>query len=295
MLRKCRGRQGEREMKEFQNSGRSAENQNIMLHRMGGSATSRVTPELIRKTLQECLDQRGGEFTLTAGRPVEHFGRYFGELECTVYDYNGYEDYDDYEEDMEEPEEDLDGELEIELLLTAAPERPGDPPQEGMIWYHADEAKAEEILQAWARGEVPNLQGWEAVRLNRQHVPEKNQARETYPPHLALMTVAGVFQSHNTFTLEDVEVAAEGITDGTYQSVDLTLRGGYLWMRIQTGDKMDGRCHVSVTRADPDKLRFFKTRCTHRQAAEWLMEFAQGKFSPNWKEWKDYTRKAEKK
>lgn len=108
------------------------------------------------------------------------------------------------------------------------------------------------------------------------------------------MTPLGVFQSHDRFTIEDVEVAARGLQDGSYQSVDLTLPGGYLWMRIQGGDKTDGRCRIFVTRADPDQLRYFRNLCTHRQAAAWLMEFAQGKFRPDWKQWKDYTRQAQK-
>lgn len=65
-------------------------------------------------------------------------------------------------------------------------------------------------------------------------------------------------------------------------------------MGIYGGDKTDGRCRVSVTRADPDKLRYFRNLCTHRQAAAWLREFARGTFRPDWKEWKDYTRQAEK-
>ena len=89
-------------------------------------------------------------------------------------------------------------------------------------------------------------------------------------------------------------MAARGLQDGSYQTVDLTLPGGYLWMRVQGGDKSDGRCRIFVTRADPDRLRCFRNLCTHRQAAGWLMEFARGTFRPDWKEWKDYTSTAQK-
>ena len=292
MLREFRVKQGEREMQKFQSQGRSGENQNIILRGIDGSVTSRVTPELVRKALRDCLEEGDGDFSLTAGRPVESFGRYFGSLECTVYDYDydGYDGCGDEEDDGGDPEDSL----EIELLLVQAPARPGEPPQEGLVRL-ADEQKAEEILLAWAKGEIPNLQGWEPVRLNRRPVQEKAKVRDAHPPVLELTTAAGVFQHHNTFTLEDVQVAAEGITDGTYRTVELTLRGGYLWMQVQAGDKTDGRCQVSVTRADGDKPRFFKRRCTHRQAAAWLTEFANGRFSPDWKEWKDYTRQAEKR
>lgn len=112
--------------------------------------------------------------------------------------------------------------------------------------------------------------------------------------HLGLMSAAGVFQSHDTFTLEDVQAAGDGLIEGSYQSVDLTMPNGYLWMRIQTGDKTDGRCNVFTTRAGGDKLRYFKCRCTHRQAAAWLVEFARGTFHPEGGEWKEYTQEVEK-
>ena len=79
---------------------------------------------------------------------------------------------------------------------------------------------------------------------------EQVKKREVPPPHLALKSPSGVFQSHDRFTAEDVEVAAEGLIDGSYQMVELVLTGGYLLMRINGGNKMDGRCTVSVTRPD---------------------------------------------
>ena len=108
------------------------------------------------------------------------------------------------------------------------------------------------------------------------------------------MSPSGVFQSHERFYTEDVEVAAEGLVDGSYQMVELVLPGGYLLMRINGGNKMDGRCTVTVTKPDGAKLRFFKNQCTHRQAAAWLLEFAQGSFVPDWNEWKDCTRQTER-
>ena len=122
----------------------------------------------------------------------------------------------------------------------------------------------------------------------------QNQSRQVPPSRLTLVSTEGVSQGHNAFTMEDVQVAADGLNRGRYQMVDLVLTGGYLWMRVETGDKMDGRCKVSVTRPDPDKLRFFTTRCSHKQAAAWLLEFAEGRFRPEGKDWKDYTRKVEK-
>lgn len=118
--------------------------------------------------------------------------------------------------------------------------------------------------------------------------------REPPQPYLTLVSDQGVRQNHHAFTWEDVQLAAEGVTDGSYQTVSLLLPGGFQWMHIQAGDAADGRYTVCVSRPDPDKLRFFTTRCSHRQAAAWLLEFAQGQFRPEGRDWKDYTRQVEK-
>lgn len=118
--------------------------------------------------------------------------------------------------------------------------------------------------------------------------------RQPPQPYLTLVSREGVRQNHHAFTLEDIQLAAEGVTDGSYQTVSLLLPGGFQWMHIQAGDAADGRYTVCVSRPDPDKLRFFTTRCSHRQAAAWLLEFAQGQFRPEGRDWKDYTRQVEK-
>lgn len=96
------------------------------------------------------------------------------------------------------------------------------------------------------------------------------------------------------FTSEDLQIAAEGLVDGSYQSVTVLLPGGFRWFHAEAGDQLDGRYLVRASRPDPDKLRFFSTRCSHRQAAAFLLEFAQGALRPDKPDWKDYTREVEK-
>ena len=91
------------------------------------------------------------------------------------------------------------------------------------------------------------------------------------------------------YTVRD-SVAAEGLVDGAYQTVELTHPEGYLWIRITAGDKLDARCTVEATRADPDKLRFFRTKMPPRQAAAWLLGYPHGEYLPGGKEWKDFTK-----
>ena len=286
MLREYRVKQGNREMAAFQMGNRDAGiNQNMTLTGPDGSVTSRVTPELIHQTLMECLRNGEGTFSLAPGCPIEQYNVRYVELECFAA---FYEDLEGIEEPSVEDMIEL-GEAELYLKTTATGEA-GKNLYSGHI-LDTDIRTAEQILKGWLQGEIPNMAGWEATPLWQKKEQEKK--REVPPPHLALTSPSGVFQSHDRFTMEDIEVAAEGLVDGSYQTVELVLTGGYLLMRIEGGNKMDGRCTVSVTKPDGEKLRFFENHCTHRQAAAWLLEFAKGTFAPNWKEWKDITRRTQ--
>ena len=287
MLREYRVKQGNREMAAFQQGGRDAGiNQNMTFTGPDGNVTSRVTPDLIHQALIECLRDGEGTFSLAPGCPIEQYNVRYVELECFATFYEELEDIEDPSlEDMIEL-----GEAELFLKTTATGEG-GKNLYSGHV-LQTDIRTAEEILKGWLQGVIPNMKGWDATPMWQKKEQEKK--REVPPPHLALMSPSGVFQSHDRFTAEDVEVAAEGLVDGSYQMVELVLTGGYLLMRIDGGNKMDGRCTVSVTRPDGEKLRFLENHCTHRQAAAWLLEFAKGTFTPDWKEWKDITRRTER-
>ncbi len=288
MLREYRVKQGNREMAAFQMGSQDAGiNQNVTFTGPDGSVTSRVTPDLIHQTLLECLRDGEGTFSLALGCPIEQYNVRYVEMECFAAFYEDLEDIENVSpEDMIEL-----GEAELFLKTTATGEA-GKNLYSGHV-LETDIRTAEEILNGWIKGVIPNMAGWTATPMWQKQEQEKR--REVPPPHLALLAPSGVFQSHDRFTIEDVEVAAEGLVDGSYQMVELVLTGGYLLMRINGGNKMDGRCTVSVTRPDGEKLRFFENQCTHRQAAAWLLEFAKGHFEPNWKEWKDITRRTERK
>ena len=284
MLREYRVKQGNREMAAFQLGNADAGlKQNMTLTKPDGSVTSRVTPDLIHQCMMECLKEGEGTFSLAPGCPMEQYGVRYVELECFAYFYEEFE-----QPTLEELEE-L-GEAELFLKTTALGEA-GKNLYSGHV-LGTDIPTAEQIMKDWLQGVIPNMTGWEITPMWEKKEQEKR--REVPPPHLALMSPSGVFQSHDRFTIEDVEVAAEGLVDGSYQMVELVLTGGYLLMRIDGGNQMDGRCTVSVTRPDGEKLRFFKNQCTHRQAAAWLLEFAKRSFAPDWKEWKDFTRQAER-
>lgn len=287
MLREFRVKQGNREMEAFRYGSTDADmQQNVTMTRPDGNVTSRVTPELIHQSMIECLRDGEGTFSLALGCPIEQHNIRYVEMECFASFYEEMEDMENTAlEDMTEL-----GTAELFLKMTGV----GDAGKN--IYFgrvlETDIRTAEDILKGWAQGMIPDMTGWEAAPMWEKKDQEKR--KEVPPPHLALMSSTGIFQSHERFTIEDVEVAAEGLVDGSYQMAELVRPGGYLLMRINGGNKMDGRCTVTVTKPDGAKLRFFKNQCSHRQAAAWLLEFAKGNFAPDWKEWKDCTRQAER-
>lgn len=243
--------------------------QNMVLARADGSVTSRLSMDVLRQVLQECQKSSEKTFFLTPSRPIAGEAGSYLEMVCTA----GTQ---------------MEG--KVRMLLVAAPGETGKEPEEGL---HAvlEPEQAEKALSDWLRGSLPDAAGWSKVQLR----VEKEQAPyELRPPKLSLISAQGVSQNHVSFTLEDVQVAADGMVDGSYRQVDLTLPGGWLWMQLSAGDANDGRCNVCVSRADPDMLRFFRTKTTPRKAAAWLMEFARGQFQPDWSQWEDYTKQVQK-
>ncbi len=234
-----------------------------MILSSGGDVTSRVTLSLVEEHLRRCAGREEQCFTLTATRPVEGTDGAFRAIHVSASD--------------------------------------------GTVWLGAEtadgssiatkgvgEREAKRVLSSWLRHEAPDTSGWEMQRMvdPSPRVPKSQEIRRTRPDQLALVYASGAAEHHNTFTQEDVELAAEGLVDGTYQMAALTR--GYLWFRVETGDKSDGRCTVRAARPDPDKLRFFTTKTTHRQAAAWLLAYSTGKFLPGGAGWKDYTKEVEK-
>lgn len=230
----------------------------------GGEVTSRVTASLVEDHVRHCLSGEERCFTLTPNRPVERNGLTFRAIHVSA--------------------------------------------SEGRVWLGAEttdstaiatkgveEWEARRILLAWLRREAPDTRSWELQRMAapslHNPVPQP-AARATPPDELALLYASGAAEHHNTFTQEDVELAAEGLVDGTYQMVALCR--GCRWFRVEAGDKSDGRCTVRAIRPDPDKLRFFTTKTTHRQAAAWLLAYSKGKFLPGGPGWKDYTKEVER-
>ena len=286
--RDYRSRKAKRASSAVQAAQRPEQNMVLTLH--NGSATSRVTADLVRQALRDAIRQAREDdddecfFNLTPGRPPERDGVRWSEMQCAVFGSQRDEDRD------------LVYGLWIYLVLVPVP-GPDGKPVRNSVQLECTPEQAEAVLLTWLRGEVPDLRGWEEIDLSGMKVSyTKPQApSKSYPPKLVLFSASGAGQSHERFTREDVEVGADGIVDGSYQQVDLTLPGGYLWIRVKAGDKTDGRCTVTATWPDGEVLRYFTAKCTHRQAAAWLMDYCDGKLRPGGPDWKDVTKKMTKK
>lgn len=237
-----------------------------MILTSGSDVTSRVGLPLVEEHLRRCLSGDERCFTLTPTRPIERAERSFRAIHVSASDGTVW--------------------LGVEAAAGGSIATKG-----------VSEMEARRVLASWLRREAPDVTGWEIQRLadpSLRNPGNQDQKRQTPRDELGLVLASGTAERHDTFTQEDVEVAAEGIVDGTYQWVKLSRPKRSQWMIVEAGDKSDGRCTVRAARADSDKLRFFSTRTTPRQAASWLLAYSTGKFLPGGADWKDYTKEVEK-
>ncbi len=254
-------RASEQAQREF--SGNVA--QDMILKRQGGEVTSRVDGALVEEQLRRCLAGEEPGFELTPTRPVEAQGRTFRSLDCLVQPEAGEE-------------------ARVLLLLELAPSQ---DERDLALALAASPRQAGEILQGWLRHQVPDLTDWELRRVYDVSAQDR-PAPSSRPSHarLSLVYASGAAENHATFTQEDVQLAAEGIVDGTYQIVDLTHSVGYLWIRVTAGDRTDGRCTVEATRPGGPELEFYTAKMTAREAAAWLTGYPHGQYLPGGRDWK---------
>ena len=236
--------------------------QDMILKRRNGDVTSRVSASLVEDVLKRCLRGEESGFELTPTRPVEGRGRTFRSLDCFVRTDGG--------------------EPQVLLLLEPAASEGG---ENLALALAADPRRAEEVLKGWLRREVPDLTDWDLRRVYETPGAARPQARKSQAK-LSLVYASGAAENHTTFTAEDVQVAADGIVDGTYQLVDLTHASGYQWIRVTAGDKTDGRCTVEATKPEGEELGFYITKMPPREAAAWLTGYPRGEFLPGGRDWK---------
>ena len=142
-----------------------------------------------------------------------------------------------------------------------------------------------DLLERKQLPDFSNLPQWQPLQAMEQ---PRRQARA----RLSISDRTGATRDYDSFTRRDVELAGEGLASGKYTVVALFAGPRYLYLKA--GDKLDGRVTVNASRPDPDMLRVFETKCTDRQAREWLIQMSEGTFDPDFAQWKDITKKLEK-
>ena len=138
----------------------------------------------------------------------------------------------------------------------------------------------------------PQTQSAPAFSQLPQQPKNREAPRRQSGARLSLSDRSGATRDYESFTRRDVELAGEGLASGKYTVVALFAGPRYLYLKA--GDRSDGRITVNASRPDPDKLRVFETKCTDRQARQWLLEMAEGTFDPDLSAWTDITKKLEK-
>ena len=243
--------------REFVNGGA----QDMILKRRSGAVTSRVTASLVEEVLDRCLNGDETGFELTPTRPVEAQGRTLHSLNCFVQ---------------------TKGEQKILLLFQLA----ANPREKSLgLTRVLDRREALEILAAWLRRTVPNLADWDLRQIYEASRTDQPQVRKSHA-RLSLIYASGAAENHTTFTGEDIQIAAEGIVNGTYQLVDLTHPAGYLWIRVTAGDKTDARCTVEAAKPGESELEFYTTMMPPKEAAAWLTGYPHGQYLPGGRNWK---------
>ena len=243
-------RASESAQREFVHGG----DQEMILKSRSGEVTSRVTAAMVEEALDRCLSWEETGFELTPTRPIEAQGRTFRSLHCFA-------------------------QTEDKVLLAV---ELGDNAALDRVLERRDALR---VLTAWLRREAPDTTGWDTGRLDAAPKAARPQARKIFAK-LSLVYASGAAENHTTFTQEDVQVAAEGVVDGTYQLVDLTYPQGYLWIRVTAGDKMDGRCTVEAAKPGGPELEFYSAKMSPRQAAAWLTGYPNGQYMPGGRDWK---------
>ena len=137
------------------------------------------------------------------------------------------------------------------------------------------------------RREAPDLSGWQPLQAVENR-PQQNQLEA----RLSLSDRTGATREYTSFTRRDLELAADGLASGKYSVAALFFGPYYLYLKA--GNQSDGRILANASRPGPDSLRVFETRCSDRQAKQWLLEMGGGEFHPDFSSWKDITKQMEK-
>lgn len=131
--------------------------------------------------------------------------------------------------------------------------------------------------------------GWQGVQV--QAAPQQQQAQQ--PPYLNITDGTGVSRKYERFSRRDVELAAQKVGEGSYQSAILWMPPRLIF--LDAGDKNDARTTIQIALPKDGAFRTFRERTTGRQAAEWFVGCLNGQLPQGFDRWKEVTKEWEKK
>lgn len=228
-----------------------------------GEANSPITIPFIEWELKDCWKEGVGGLILRPNQPVQDGARVFRALEASIFSRGRSSE-------------------KISLTFEYMPAVDGD--DQG-IQQNMDFEQAMNIIQDFLMHKLPDTSGWRLVEVI-DPVPGK-----PVPPNvqMTLLLKDGTSQTqttYETFSRETIDAAMKGLMDGSYQSVQLTMRMKSLWIRAKSANAEKKKCIIEATRPDTPINSFFTKEMTTNEASAWLIGYTDESFLPVRNEWK---------
>ncbi len=133
-------------------------------------------------------------------------------------------------------------------------------------------------------------EGWQAVQVQ---AAQNQGEQEQHLPYLNITDGAGVSRKYQRFSRRDVELAAQKVADGSYQSAILRLPPRLIF--LDGGTKEDARVTIQIALPKNGAFRTYREKTTGRQAAEWFVSCLDGALPEGFDRWKEVTKEWEKR
>ena len=179
----------------------------------------------------------------------------------------------------------------IAILKTAQPQGNDLHRGFGRLDIQKEEALAV-MTRLLERQEVPDVfgEGWQAVQVR---TAQEQGDQERHLPYLNITDGTGTSRKYERFSRRDVELAAQKVGEGSYQSAILWMPPRLIF--LDAGNKNDARTTIQIALPKDGAFRTFRERTTGRQAAEWFVGCLNGQLPQGFDRWKEVTKEWEKK
>jgi len=148
-----------------------------------------------------------------------------------------------------------------------------------------DQTQARDILLALLKDRsLPDFSAWEIFQEASGETAEQKEARR-----LILTDSSGTRRQYDSFSRRDVELAAEGLSNGKYTAVSFLRNAICIFITVEKGSLI-----AEASNVEPSGLQWYQSPCDEWQASQWLLALYDGNFAPDFSRWKNITRKVEK-